>query len=166
MKHPGSQYGRRKRNSRQDSKKSSPTFPWANSRSRYANRVSTDGRGDVDAITKNVFAVDNHITEIDPDPQFESALGWNGVIDGTRCPLHLDGTAERVDDTRKIREDAVACRADDPPAMRSDQRVDGAAELAQRLVRPHLILAHQPAEPDHVSMQDGGELPLPGKRFP
>ena len=45
--------------------------------------------------------------------------------------------------------------------MSRDQRVDGAAELAERLMRAGLILAHQPAETDHVRMQDGGELPLP-----
>ena len=76
-------------------------------------------------------------------------------------PLHLDGAIQRVDDTRKIRQKAVARRADDPPAMGRDQRVDGAAELAQRLMRTCLVLTHQTAETDHIRMQDGGELPLP-----
>ena len=80
--------------------------------------------------------------------------------------LHLDGAVQRIDDARKIRQHAVARRADDPPAMRRDQRVDGAAQLAERLMRACLILAHQPAETDHIRMQDGGEFPLPGGRFP
>ena len=49
--------------------------------------------------------------------------------------------------------------------MRRDQRVDGAAELAERLMRARLILAHQPAEPDHVRMQNRGELALAGGGF-
>ena len=40
------------------------------------------------------------------------------------------------------------------------------AELAESLMRAGLILAHQPAEPDHIRMQDGGEFSLPGGRFP
>ena len=49
--------------------------------------------------------------------------------------------------------------------MRRNQRVDGAAELAKRLMRACLILAHQPAEADHVRMQNGGEFPFPRAGF-
>jgi hypothetical protein len=72
---------------------------------------------DVDAISKDAVAVDNNVTEIDADPQFEAALWGHQVIDRTRGPLHLDGAVERVDDTQKIREQAVARRADDPPPL-------------------------------------------------
>ena len=89
--------------------------------------------GDVDAIAKDVVAVDDDVAEIDTDPQFETALGRDRVVDGARCSLHLDGAVQRVDDARKIRQQAVAGRADDPPAMCRDQRVDGAAELVQAL---------------------------------
>ena len=87
------------------------------------------------------------------------------VVDGARGPLHLDGAIQRVDDARKIRQQAVAGRTDDPSAVRRDQRVDGAAELAQRLMRAGLILSHQPAETDHIRVQDGGEFPLPRAGF-
>ena len=83
--------------------------------------------GDVDAITENVVAVDDHVTEIDPDPQLEAAIDRDWIIDRTRGQLHLDSAAQRVDNARKIREQAVACCADDPPVMRCDQRIDGAA---------------------------------------
>jgi hypothetical protein len=45
--------------------------------------------------------------------------------------------------------------------MCPDQRVDGAAELAQRLMRACFILAHQAAETDHIRLQNGGQFPLP-----
>ena len=122
--------------------------------------------GDVDAIAKDVVAVDNHVAEIDADPQLQAALGRDRVVDRARGPLHLDGATQRVDDARKIRQHAVARGTDDPPAMRCDQRVDGAAQLAERSMRAGLILAHQPAETDHIGMQDGGELPLPRGSFP
>ena len=86
--------------------------------------------GDVDPVAEDVVAVDDDVAEIDADPQLETALGRDRIVDRARGPLHLDGAVQRVDDTRKIRQQAVAGRADDPPAMRRDQRVDGAAEFA------------------------------------
>ncbi len=100
-----------------------------------------------------------------PDPQFETTFGRERVVDRSRGPLHLDGTVQRVYDTRKVRQEAVAGGADDPPAMRRDQRVDRAAQLAERSMRAGLILAHQPAETGHIRMQDGGEFPLPRGNF-
>ncbi len=89
--------------------------------------------GDVDAVTKNVVAVDDHVAEIDADPQLEPALGRNGVIDGARGTLHLDGAVQRIDDARKIRQQAVTGRADDPAAVRRDQRVYGASAACSAL---------------------------------
>ena len=83
--------------------------------------------GDVDPVAKDVVAVDDHVAEIDANPQFQTALGRDRVVDRTRGPLHFDGAVQRVDDARKIRQQAVACGADDPSAMRRDQRVDSAA---------------------------------------
>src|SRR5215469_7054544 len=45
---------------------------------------------DVDAIAKDIVAVDDHIAEIYPDPQLQAAIRRNRVIDRARCPLHLD----------------------------------------------------------------------------
>jgi len=122
--------------------------------------------GDVDAVAKDVVTVDDDIAEIDTNPQLQAALGRGRVVYRTRGPLHLDGATQRVDDARKIRQHAVAGRADDPAAMRCDQRVDGRAELVQGLMRAGLILAHQPAETGHIGMQDGGEFSLRGGESP
>ena len=120
---------------------------------------------DVDAVTENVIAVDDDVAEIDADAQLETALRRDGVVEGARSSLHLDGAVQRIDDAGEIRQQAVARRADDPPVMRRNQRVDGAAELAQRLMGACFILAHQPAETDHIRMQDGGQFPLPRTVF-
>jgi hypothetical protein len=79
-----------------------------------------------------------------------------------RCPLHLDGAIQRVDDARKIRQHAVARGTDDPSTLRHDQRVYSAAEPSKCLVCTRFILTHEAAESDHIGMQDGGKLPLPG----
>ena len=47
-----------------------------------------------------------------------------------RRPLHFDGAVQRIDDARKIRQQAVAGGADDAAALRgdeTDQRRGGAA---------------------------------------
>jgi hypothetical protein len=86
--------------------------------------------GDVDAVAKNVVTVDDHVAEIDTDPQLETARGRHRIVDGPRSTLHLDGAGQRIDNARKIRQQAVACGPNDAPAMRPDQRIDGTAELA------------------------------------
>ena len=75
--------------------------------------------------------------------------------------MHFDGAVQRIDDARKIRQQAVACGAHDPSASRRDQWVDSAAELSKCVVRTRLILAHQAAESDHIGMQYGGKFSLP-----
>jgi hypothetical protein len=126
---------------------------------RNANRTGLgerfEPRGDVYAIAEDIVAIDDDVAEIDPNPQLETTLRRNGLIDRKCGALHLDGAAERVDHTRKIGQQAVARRADNPPSMSSDQGVDGMAELAKRFVRSRFILAHEPAEPDHIRVQDG-----------
>src|SRR6516164_5351230 len=82
-----------------------------------------------------------------------------------RGPLHFDGAVQRIDDARKIRQQAVTGRADDPSAVRSDQRVDGAAQFTQGLVGTRLVFAHQPAETGYIRVQNCGELPLPRSSF-
>ena len=85
--------------------------------------------GDVDSVTENIVAVDDHVPEIDADPQLEPALRQDRIVDRTRGALHLDRAVQRVDDARKICQQAVAGRADDPSAMCRDQRVDSAAQF-------------------------------------
>ena len=105
------------------------------------------------------------VAEVDTHPQFETALGRDRIVDRMRGPLHLDSAAQRIDHARKIRQKAVARGADDPPAMPCDQRVDGAAQGAQGLMRACLILPHQAAEADDIRVQDRGEFPLPRAGF-
>ena len=101
---------------------------------RYADGArlgeALEARGDVDAIAEDIVTVDDDVAEIDADPQLEPAFRRDRIIDSTRRSLHLDGAAQRIDYARKIRQQAVARRAYDPPAMFRDQRVDSAAQLA------------------------------------
>jgi len=79
---------------------------------RNANRTGLgerfEPRGDVYAIAEDIVAIDDDVAEIDPDPQLETTLRRDGLIDRKCGALHLDGAAERVDHTRKIGQQAVA----------------------------------------------------------
>ena len=44
--------------------------------------LAFDTRGNVDAITEDVVAVDDHVAEIDTDPELETAVRRDGVVDG------------------------------------------------------------------------------------
>jgi hypothetical protein len=81
---------------------------------------SLEAGGDVDAVTEDVSAINDHVAEIDTDSEFETPVGRDGVVDGASRSLDLDGAVERVDNTRKIRKKAVPRRADDPPATGGD----------------------------------------------
>ena len=72
---------------------------------------------DVDAVAKDVITVNDHVTKIDADPQLETALRRDRIVDRPRRPLHLDGAIQRVNDARKIRQQAVARGAYDPPTV-------------------------------------------------
>src|SRR5439155_170673 len=100
---------------------------------RNANRTGLgerfEPRGDVYAIAEDIVAIDDDVAEIDPNPQLETTLRRDGLIDRKCGALHLNGAAERVDHTRKIGQQAVARRADNPPSMSSDQGVDGTCSV-------------------------------------
>src|SRR6516165_7262222 len=136
---------------------------------RYADGARLGERleagGDINAVAKDVVTVDDHIAEVDANPQLETALGRDRVVDGARGALHFHGAFQRIDDARKIRQQAVTGRADDPSAVRSDQRVDGAAQFTQGLVGTRLVFAHQPAETGYIRVQNCGELPLPRSSY-
>ena len=72
--------------------------------------------GDVDPVTKNIVAVDDHVAKIDANSQFEPALRRDRIVDRPRRSLHFERAVQRVDDAREIRQQAIPCRADDPTA--------------------------------------------------
>src|SRR5690348_15764912 len=112
-------------------------------------------RGNVDAITINVAAVDDHGTAIDADPQGNTTvLGCLGIAVDHR-PLHLNGTAHGIDDTRKFDQHTVAGRLENAAMVLPDLRIDkGAAILLETLVCPFLVRSHQPRITRHIGSED------------
>ncbi len=131
--------------------------PSARCRSRPAQRGFQASR-DIDAVAKDVVILDDDVAEIDPDAEPDPPLVGHIGLAVDHRPLHLGGTAHRVDDAREFRQQAVAGVLDDAAPMLADLRVDELAEMRlEALVRAFLVRAHQARVARHIGGEDCGE---------
>ena len=108
-------------------------------------------RRDVDAIAVDVVAVDDHVAEVDADPELDAELRLDvGVVLGD-APLDLDRTLDGVDHARELDQGAVARKLDHPAAALGDLGLNEfLAQCFEPGVRAGFVLAHQPTVADHV----------------
>src|SRR5216684_8401680 len=100
-------------------------------------QVLADGAGDTDAagfgetlqarrhidpVAVDLFALDHHVAEVDPDAEFHPALGWQRRVLGLERGLNLDGALDRIHDAGKLGEYAVTRRVDESSVTLLDQR--------------------------------------------
>jgi hypothetical protein len=71
---------------------------------------------DVDAIAKEIVAVEDHVAEIDPDAELDAAVGRIDGVAFRHRLLHRNGTAHRVDDAAEL-SPSVASGLDDAALM-------------------------------------------------
>jgi hypothetical protein len=114
---------------------------------------------DVDAITKDVMAIDDDVADIDPDAELEPFLGPLGRIALRHAALYLDRTAHRLHDARKLDKHAIAGGFDDATTMLADLWIDqGAPARLESGQGAFLVLPHQTRVTRHVGGEDGGQL--------
>ena len=85
-------------------------------------------RGDVDALTVDVIAIDDDVAKIDPNAIADALLF--GLIELAVCHRSLDGecAVQGLHDARKFDEGTIADQFEGPPAIGCDMRLeDGAA---------------------------------------
>src|SRR5208283_4784077 len=83
-----------------------------------------DPRGDVDAVTIDVVALDDHVAEIDADAQLDAVVCRDIRVPVGHRLLHRDRAAHRIDDAGKFHQQAVAGGLDDAAMMLGDFRID------------------------------------------
>jgi hypothetical protein len=116
---------------------------------------------DVDAVAIDVAALDDHVTEMDTDPQMQLVPLADGGVARTEAALDLDRALQCLDDARELDQRAVAHQLDRAPRVALDCRVDDVGpDLLEAAQRPRLVALHQAAEADHVHRDDGRELPF------
>jgi hypothetical protein len=72
---------------------------------------------DVDPIAKDVPVLYDDVPDIDPDAPFDASFGRNVGVAACHAGLHLGRAAQRIDNARKLDQEAVAGGFDYPAAM-------------------------------------------------
>jgi hypothetical protein len=127
-----------------------------------ANRSDAfEPRRHIDAITKDVSALDDHISEVHSHAEFNAPILWNTGITSTECALNICRTADRAHHTGELHQHAIAGKFDDAPLMLGDFAVDHIRLHAfQRRERTGFIDAHQPAVADNVGGKNSSQAAL------
>ena len=111
--------------------------------------------------------LNDHISQVDPDAELDPLLRRSACIALDHSPLDLDRAPHRINNTGKIRQEAVAGVLYDPAPVLGDLRIDQLLEVRlQPLVRPLLIRAHQARIAGHVGGEDRGETADRGHFLP
>jgi hypothetical protein len=90
---------------------------------------------DVDPVAEQVAVVGNHVAEVDPDPEADAPVVRRRRVAVEHAPLHLDGTAHRLDRARELDQETVAGGLDDAAAMLADLGVTSSRRCALRRAR-------------------------------
>ncbi|MFO0997764.1 MAG: hypothetical protein U1F33_13870 [Alphaproteobacteria bacterium] len=114
---------------------------------------------DIDAITVNVAALDDHVADVDADAELDALTLRDICVPRGHPSLDLNGAGDGIDDARELDECAIAHQLDDPPAARCDRGVDEVPAVGlEALERADLVLAHEARVAHHIGSEDRGKL--------
>jgi hypothetical protein len=120
-----------------------------------------ESRRDIDTVTEHVALLDDHVADIDADPEFEAVAGWNVLIALCHSGLHRDGTRNRLNYRRKPEQQAVAGGLDDMSLVRGNEWIDQLFAMAfKRQVSALFIYAHETRVARHVGGDDRGKATI------
>jgi hypothetical protein len=100
-------------------------------------------RAAIHPIAEDVVFLNDHVAEIDPNPELDPLLRQGGRISLGHAPLHFRRATNSVNHARELGQEAVAGVLYDPAPVLRDLRIDQLPEMSlEPLVRPLLIRAH------------------------
>ena len=121
--------------------------------------ATVSSRCDVDAVAKNVFAIDHHVAGVDAEPEHEALRLRHGGIPLGHPALDLDGAADRAENALESGEETVPRGLDHPAAVLPDLWLDQLPKVRhERGVSAFLVGAHKPRITGDVGRQNGSEL--------
>src|SRR5262249_8151794 len=81
-------------------------------------------RGNVDAFPVAVFALDDHLAQINADPDIDTLVPLNLGIALGHAPLKGDSAFDCVDDTTELSEEAISHELENAPTVLSNLRFE------------------------------------------
>ena len=115
-------------------------------------------RRNIDAVAEDVVAINDHVSQIDPDAEPDPALFGHVLFTADHRALDLNSASHGIDNARELGQQAVAGVLHNPAAVLPDLRINQLAEMClQAFVRTLLVGAHKPRITGHVGGKDGGE---------
>ena len=118
--------------------------------------------GQVDALSKQVVAIDHDIAEMNSDTKTQAFA----VASAGEFVLYLDGALNGLDHGRKLRDHPVTGCVGYPALMPLDEPGEDLARLLEFLERSDLVGIHGRAVPGRVGSHDRRQLPPdPGSTF-
>ena len=115
-------------------------------------------RRNIDAVAKNILALDQHVAEVDADPVEDALRLESALVAGRHLLLHRQGALDRCDHGREFNEHPVARGFEQPPAVGGNDWLSGFAPLAHETCGPGLVLAHHARIANDIGGEDRGEL--------
>ena len=121
-------------------------------------RKTLQARGDIDAVTVDLLAVDHHVAEIYADTELHLAFGWQVRILSLKSTLDLGRTIHCLDYAGEFCQYAVAGGIYEPAVMLLDEAVDNLAMGRESLKGRLFIFSHEAAVTVDISTENSGEL--------
>ena len=114
-------------------------------------RQRLDPGGNIHAVTIDVVAIDDDVTDIDANPELYPTVFGAAGIAFANLLLDLDRAGDSVHGARELHQRAIAHEFDRPARMGSDQGIDEVAPHGLQTGKsPGLVDTHEARVPDHI----------------
>jgi hypothetical protein len=111
-------------------------------------------RSDVDTVPEYVIALDQDVSEVDPDPEQHPAVSGHPFVPLGHHSLHGHRAFDRIDHWGKLKEDTVARGFYEATTMLCHVSVSNCAVLTKHAGCAHLVEPHKPWIARYVRRDD------------
>jgi hypothetical protein len=131
-------------------------------RHRYADTTALgdllQSRRNIDRVAMAILALDDHIADMDANPEVDSSLRGLAVIASSHATLDRRGALDRIDHAAELDQQPVARQLENAAMMIGDDRLDQFFPMrTQPLKCAGLVATHQRAITGNIGNQNGGE---------
>src|SRR5262249_15935070 len=121
-------------------------------------------RGDIDAFPIAVFALDDHLAEIDPDTDIDATILLDRGVALGHAALQCNRAFDRIDHAAELSQKTIAHELEYAAVVVDDFRFEEVLSVGpERLERSGLVLLHQAAVADHIGGEDSGKATFHGR---